>query len=72
MANAEDEEFDEDDILKQAMALSMGDQQQKEQQQTNIAEFLDNDFVGSIVKDLNLDVSDADINKMMEEMGKGG
>ena len=33
---------------------------------------IDNDFVGQIVKDLNLDMNESDINSLLNEVNKGG
>ena len=78
VAEHNDEEMDEEQILQQAMMLSMNNQANKQQQQQDntgqqnqFSEFLDNDFVGQIVKDLNLDMNESDINSLLNEVNKG-
>ena len=66
--------MDEEAILRQAMLLSMQNEQQQQQQQkaqeNQFSEILDNDFVGQIVKDLNLDMNDQDISNLLSDVQK--
>jgi len=70
----EEEEMDEEAILEQAKLLSM--QQEAAQQQPNLgesqfADIMDNEFVGQIVKDLNLNLNNEDINELLNQVNKG-
>ena len=70
MANEEGiDEEDEDYILEQAKLLSMQAEKQEDKGQ-DMDKFLDNEFVGQIVKDLDLDINDSELNDIMKEVGK--
>ena len=72
---ADEDELDEDAILEQAKLLSMQQAQESANQaalnQPQLAELMDNDFVGQIVKDLNLDMNENEINSLLNEVGIG-
>jgi hypothetical protein len=65
-----DDEMDEEQILEEAKRMSMAQAQSKPEE--NYAEFLDNDFVEQIVKDLNLNIDDQDISDLVNENKKKG
>ncbi len=51
--------------------MSMGEAgKQEEKPQENYAEFLNNEFVGDIVKELNLDVSEGQIQDILSGVKK--
>lgn len=74
---AEDED-DEEAILEQARLLSMQhDEQQKaaqsqpaQQQQQNYSDLINNEFVGDLVKDLGLEMDEAEINTLLKDVNK--
>ena len=62
--------MDEEAILEQAKLLSMQQEAQPTPQQPNISEsqfadIMDNEFVGQIVKDLNLNLNNDDISDLL-------